>query len=55
MFWNVVGKVDCWGIRLQHGFRAWFSCETQLLETLDDLLGMRDKKYEVDVAVLDFS
>ena len=40
---------------LQHGFRALFSCETQLLVTLHDLLTLRDKKVQVDLAILDFS
>ena len=40
---------------LNHGFRAKFSCETQLLLTLQDLLQTRDKKIQTDVAILDFS
>ena len=39
----------------QHGFRAMRSCETQLLITLQDLLSLRDRKVQVDVAILDFS
>ena len=31
------------------------SCETQLLITLQDLLSLRDRKVQVDVAILDFS
>ena len=40
---------------VQHGFRAMRSCETQLLVTLHDLLSLRDRKVQVDVAILDFS
>ena len=40
---------------LQHGFRACLSCETQLLVTLQDLFTYRDKKVQVDMAILDFS
>ena len=40
---------------LNHGFRSWYSCETQLLVTTNDLLKSQDKGIQVDVAVLDFS
>ena len=40
---------------LQHGFRRGYSCETQLLMTLHDLMSLLDRKLQVDVAVLDFS
>ena len=40
---------------LNHGFRSEFSCETQLLLTLQDLLTFRDRKIQVDRAILDFS
>ena len=40
---------------LQHGFRTGFSCETQLIVTLHDLMKYRDKKIQVDMAILDFS
>ena len=40
---------------LNHGFRSKFSCETQLLLTLQDLLTFRDRKIQVDIAILDFS
>lgn len=39
----------------QHGFRAMYSCETQLLTTIQDLLTTRDRGTQLDVAVLDFS
>ena len=40
---------------LNHGFRAGFSCETQLLTTMDDLFKSYDQGKQVDVAILDFS
>ena len=39
----------------QHGFRARYSCETQLVTTLHDLLRTRDLGVQLDVAILDFS
>ena len=39
----------------QHGFRGGHSCESQLLVTLSDLFYWRDKRVQVDVAVLDFA
>jgi len=39
----------------QHGFRKLYSCETQLLVTIQDLLFHRDKHVPVDMAILDFS
>ena len=41
--------------RLQHGFRSRMSCETQLIVTMNDLLMKRDKKVQVDMAILDYS
>ena len=40
---------------LNHGFRSKFSCETQLLVTLQDLLSAQDVNCQIDLAVLDFS
>ena len=37
----------------QHGFRKFFSCETQLLVTIQDLLSYRDQNVQIDMAVLD--
>ena len=42
-------------VTLQHGFRARFSCETQLLTTLHDLFKIRDWGVQLDLAILDFS
>ena len=38
-----------------HGFRSGYSCETQLLVTLDELLHFNDKGLQRDIAILDFS
>ena len=49
--------LDQYGIlsAYQHGFRKLYSCETQLLVTIQDLLFHRDKHVSVDMAILDFS
>ena len=39
----------------QHGFRKFFSCETQLLVTIQDLLAYRDRNVQIVMAVFDFS
>ena len=38
-----------------HGFRAGFSCDTQLVTTVDDLARNFDNKIQTDVVILDFS
>ena len=40
---------------LNHGFRAGFSCETQLLTTMHDLFSSFDTGTQTDMAVLDLS
>jgi hypothetical protein len=40
---------------LQHGFRKGYSCASQLLITLHDLLKCYDDNNQVDIAILDFS
>ena len=40
---------------LNHGFRSGYSCETELLITMDDLMKTYDKGIQTDVAILDFS
>ena len=40
---------------LNHGFRTGFSCETQLLTTINDLLVSYDQGKQIDMAILDFS
>ena len=39
----------------QHGFRSRSSCETQLLQTTDDILQNLNNKKQTDCAILDFS
>ncbi len=39
----------------QHGFRPKFSCETQLISTVEDIAHSVDKGSQVDALVLDFS
>ena len=41
--------------KLNHGFRSGFSCETQLLVTLNDFLKANDQGLQTDVIILDFS
>ena len=54
---HIRSHLDAHGILtpLNHGFRKHHSCETQLLLTTHDLLRLRDKGKQVDVAILDFS
>ena len=40
---------------LNHGFRSGYSCEAQLLTTINDFLQEHDKGHQIDVAILDFS
>lgn len=40
---------------LNHGFRSGYSCETQLITTINDLLKDHDQGRQVDIAILDFS
>ena len=40
---------------LQHGFRSKLSCETQLIEFVDDLVNNMSKGVQTDVIVMDFS
>ena len=40
---------------LNHGFRSGYSCETQLLITMDDLMKNYNSGIQTDVAILDFS
>ena len=43
---------DVWN---QHGFRANHSCETQLLNTVEDLSQRLDRRKGTDLLILDFS
>ena len=40
---------------LNHGFRFGYSCETQLVTTVHDLLGKFDVGAQIDIGILDFS
>ena len=40
---------------LNHGFRSGYSCESQLLVTMEDLLKAHDSNTQIDCAILDFS
>ena len=40
---------------LNHGFRKGFSCETQLMVTMDDLFKQYDNNIQSDIIILDFS
>ena len=40
---------------LNHGFRLGYSCETQLVVTIHDMLQSFDKGKQVDIGILDFS
>ena len=40
---------------LNHGFRAGYSCETQLAVTIEDLNTSFDRGTQTDIAILDFS
>jgi hypothetical protein len=40
---------------LNHGFQSGFSCEIQLLRTINYFLKEHDQNNQVDVAILDFS
>jgi hypothetical protein len=40
---------------LQHGFRRGLSCETQLLEYIDDIATNMDNGKQTDTLVMDFS
>ena len=40
---------------VNHGFRAGFSCETQLTITFDDFVRNSEKNIQTDIAILDFS
>ena len=40
---------------LNHGFRSGYSCETQLVTTVHDLLGKFDNGSQIDMIIWDFS
>ena len=40
---------------LNHGFRSGYSCETQLITTIQDILSQQNLGQQIDIAILDFS
>jgi hypothetical protein len=40
---------------IQHGFRKNRSCETQLLEFIDDVTKNMENSFQTDVLIMDFS
>ena len=52
-----MGHLDKYGtlVHFQHGFRPNHSCETQLLNTVEDLSDRFDKRKTIDLLILDFS
>jgi hypothetical protein len=42
-------------VNYQHGFRTGHSCETQLIQTLDEIANNMKDKLQTDLIVLDFS
>ena len=53
---NIMSHYDRWNILCysQHGFRKRRSCETQLIETIDDVARHLSDGNQVDVILLDF-
>ena len=54
---HILNHLDNFGVlsSCQHGFRKAYSCETQLLLTLDDLMHSLNHNIQCDVAIMDFS
>ena len=54
---HIIHHLDTQNIlsKLQHGFRARHSCVSQLTITMHDLHKHRDKRTQIDLAILDFS
>ena len=57
IFRSIMDHVDVHKILkfFQHGFRANHSCETQLIDTIDDLARGLHNKQQLDLLILDFS
>ena len=57
IFSQTMGHLDRYDIlvHFQHGFRPNHSCETQLLNTVEDLAHRLDKRKTTDLMILDFS
>jgi hypothetical protein len=57
---SIICKIGAIGsahsLRIRFGrFRSGYSCETQLLTTINDFLQEHDKGHQIDFAILDFS
>ena len=57
IFSQTMGHLDKYDtlVHFQHGFRPNHSCETQLLNTVEDLSHRLDKRKTIDLLILDFS
>ena len=57
LYSNIMKHLDTHNILSdrQHGFRSKRSCETQLIETIEDLAKSMNDKQQCDMAILDFS
>ena len=47
------GGITC--MPLQHGFRKGRSCETQLIEFMDDLTSNLEERHQTDILIMDFA
>jgi hypothetical protein len=54
LFW-LIGSWKKILTNLNHGFRSGYSCETQLITTINDFLQEHDKGQQVDIASTDVS
>ena len=54
---SLMEHLDSSGIlsKRQHGFRRMRSCETQLLEFVDEILGLMEGGGQVDILIMDFA
>ena len=55
VFSQIMNHLDDKNINFQHGFRSNHSCETQLLNTVEELSRRLDHRQTTDVLILDFS
>ncbi len=57
IFSNIMDHADLCKILIhfQHGFRKGYSCESQLINTVEELSKARNQKQQTDYLVLDFS
>jgi hypothetical protein len=57
LYSNIMNHLDSHGIlvHFQHGFREKRSTESQLIQTIDDILKNADERGHTDILILDFS